>query len=646
MAKSAPTVDASVEPKTVDAAGYVQTKYGIELLGKSESSGVYKARIPDTETGEVIEKELDLHALMRQEIGAQGGSDLGFKFQASSPERPLKEDVGLTFREQLDFANTKTARDKLNYLQKTFGSDNVKFNPDSKQFVVKADDGDWRPAEAGFVASLVGAEKGTIAGGIAGAKLGAAAGLPGVVVGGALGATVGRLAQIKDAELAGLRDEEDYRDLGKELSKEFLVNLAFGAGVPVIGAGLKAGSKVVSGALKRIASFGDSKTIYTISKYLEQTTGTNADDIVRAMKNPEKIAAKHSQLEAWELAGIERGIAAAGPNPVKREATNQLIDLIDKSHKHMMNEFGAFVNRADVRAVTSKAKVSLEKLVPEGSLDDVMTAMKEGLVESADKRTVDLAHNILKGAEKRGGSISFDEAKTIIDKLNQVIDARGGFSAGPNRILPKTTSFLLNLRNNLAHRTAQGVNAVDAKIGKELAENNAKYSSRRAFFDEFGNNFDKKRVDSTFMKFFEERGELLRENVQMLLDGVVKEPSAVVEELALAKTAIETSKWFSKQVTFGSGALGRVAGIATSAITSPRKAPKLAGKLVNFKPLLSLARGAGKLNEWVGKLDQVQRKALLENPALVMQLTRAPLQAMQLEEATFNELRSAIGQEP
>lgn len=263
----------------IDARGYLESAYGLEVVGPGDTAGELEvrpitqeakqevfgdaARVPESAfLGTDIDQtvKIDATGLLNAAAEAEGITDA--EFEISSPDNPISTPaIGLI--DQIKMMKTGKPSEALKLLQDA-GFEEVKFNKDTKQFVVK-NKGVWQSAQSGVLSQLVAESPviaASIAGGVAGSAKGATAGaslgpvgatvggIAGGLVGGLGAATAARITDVSVAKAAGLRDDTDVHSLMEEVGSEFVDNLIFDGGVSAALAAFPAAKAIVKGAGK------------------------------------------------------------------------------------------------------------------------------------------------------------------------------------------------------------------------------------------------------------------------------------------------------------------------------------------------------------------------------------------------------------
>ncbi len=634
------------ERPRIDVAAHLKEAHGLELLSQG-SQGGFIVRGPNPDTGEIEEAEIDVRELLNEDLKDHGSNITKVKPVFSTPERPLVEANALSFVDQMNYHQITKRTDKAKFLQDRFGKDNVKFNKDIGDFVAKDDSGQWKQANSGFLGSIVG-EKEAIAGGILGAELGAKAGaailgaptlgagaLPGAgigaVLGGALGATVGKLTSIKNAQRVGLRTEADGEELAAELGKEFIVSLAGGAATPLLGAGMRAGTKMLATPFKALGKGASPDAQRAIAKVMNGLNGTPEDDIVMAMNKYDTMKKDWEKLGKWDLArqAAKKAGKEAPPNPLDAEMLSETQKAFDIVEKHISNSFNDFFADPMVKGTINRSRVKLQDVFGVEDVGEFFNTMVKDSRTAADER---MWKEMQKQTEKRlgttkAGEVPWKMARELRQSLDAVAKNRGIFQTSGDASA-KAASFLQTMRRNL-HST---LNARNPEVARRFMEMNQKFASKRAILDEgkLAKFTDPRTGKSTFKKMFKGEGDefLDRKFREFISDVPGVAPEKIMSRIAELNAAQNTSKWLRP----GLGGVERLVQISAAPIFSPRMSTALSAR--TFQTL----RAAGRMNEWLARLNSAQRKVLLANPELITELGLTISQAPQIQQNVTDKL--------
>jgi len=143
-----PPITEQTQKNTFRADRFVAENLGGELVSVDSTGSKAIIRQIDPNTGAPRERTFNMGKFLASQNRTVENTNVVW----NTPETPLKEDSALSFSQQNDIQFARTSGDRRKFLQREFGTDNVKLSAD-KQFVVKGEDNIWRRAEVDIVCS-------------------------------------------------------------------------------------------------------------------------------------------------------------------------------------------------------------------------------------------------------------------------------------------------------------------------------------------------------------------------------------------------------------------------------------------------------------------------------------------------------------
>lgn len=553
----------------IDVVGYLKNEHGLETLGKGTKEGT--ARVRDA-AGD--EHEIDVTRMLADE-GADLPSLGGIQF--GSKASPMEQNA-LGFRDQMDFVTAQSSSDKARLLREKFGKDAVAYDADSGRFSVRDSEG-WKVADGGSLAEI-GAERKSIAGALMGGALGSAI-LPGVgtVVGGAVGATAGKALSLLEAEKRGIRTDLDAEEVSKELGKEFILNLAFGAAAEGVVAGAKVGGKLLKKAWQRVSK-GSTEAVQEVIAAVDSTLSkTDMIDSMTNIKNPTEVSHYIDKTKDWVRAGGQ------GENPVIREMVDATQEVVTGVRKHEQGVFGKVVKDLE-------PTMKNEKLDFASGFDAVEQQFKSwNLVDQSGKFVDDAAERVASVTQADASRLK--EVWTRIQALkktsdsgqitgNQYLSMKGVLDdlavqadafAGTGHATPGLARNILSVRAGLEDTFYTSLKAKNPEAASRFFLANQRYAEKMALLEPLakGGADNPQQVAQFVSRFLGEKSGITREGFKALTDGTPYANTDLVNRLFTMRAGINKS---------GLAATGAIGGIRVS--------PRVTA---------SAARGAARLQE-------------------------------------------------
>jgi hypothetical protein len=576
------------------------------------------------------------------------------------------DDSPLGFMEQVHLAYSEKPSEKVNYLAKQFGKDNVRYNSDTGEIAVNKD-GYWHKAQSSGLAEFVGGSAAPMAGAVAGAEVGAAAGtaiLPGIgtaagaVLGAGVGAMIGKAANINDAYRMGLRTEGDAADVAKELGKEFLLGAAGeGAGRAIFAVGAK-GAELVSNAMSKVAKNAVTPAAKEkVVAFVSKTTGVDPVDVSTWLDHAPEVKTYQQKELAWEQS------TRMGTSPVRKEMAQTATESIDSAKKAMYSQFDQGFK--EFKPILEKGKTDISPVVGDmldqfgelglvnptnGSWMETGERSISSVVSPTTINKLKQAHGIVERAAKDGAQVSLKDARTLVQNFDEMAEAmsslKGDFVSSPAQ------RQIFMIRDNIENSLINGLKQVDEKAATRYVEMNTTFSQQRQLLDEaisMGAS-NPKSVDKFVEKMINGKGGSEQGILYSLINSTSKNADDVITKLRQMRAGINTTNIFSKSSQGnipGSSALigsigggipgaivGGAAGLATS---SPRYTAPMAAQ--TFQALKGMATGVS----WMNSLPVKQRSLLLQNPKAMSTLFQTMEHAIVGPDQVKNEMLNTVG---
>jgi hypothetical protein len=640
-----------------DVGAFAREQLGGEISAYDNINGMAKVKVFDEKTQEEVERDFDFGSMVKEQFGKELNQ---WKPVVNSPESALQEN-GLDFAERSTMASLSRPSDKVAFLKKKYGEDNVAVTPQGlrvKQSNV------WKVAEEGAlgefgkdIPSLVA----TTAGAAKGASLGAAAGTfvapgPGTLVGGLVGGAVGaglaalvtKGVQDKTLEVAGIKTEEDADHALKEMGK---------AGIEAAGWQLALGS---AGKLASAAWRGPGGRI--MAGALEKITGTPADDFLVTFGLDD--AAKHvSKSLALDKAAAERALKEGtfqGILPSQRKLAITAQRSLDKMHQAASADYGSMIDDLAGQGVLTKAAAQVDDVAESFSkgLKDVglvdetgrwikaKEAARRGIpqevFDSKSQAKLESMYNNL-WANSKGRKMSFEQLTKLRKNVDEILRASNVF-ANPDAMTPKARNMALSFRAQLRAKEVQSLAGHSVKLQGKVIDAAEYYNSGLRKYSKFIDAYDniaippKAQINDVIKgvnKVFKENSIEARMLQQSYKDAATytgRGAEQAVKELRIAKAASNLSDLY------------------VGSIVSPKSA--VTKGTVGTNKLLSgqskILAGPAHVVNYLTSITPEEQLMLLRNPQLVRTLWDAPAQAeenaAQFQDDLFNQAQQQIGQ--
>jgi hypothetical protein len=409
---------AEAAKKTFDVDGFLKGELGMELVGKGDKPGTIKVKTrltPELNSkivagqgfsdGSYYYSDFDLNGFMKDEAGVDLTTQA--KVQFNTPETAIK-DAPMNFMDRMLFDVARSPKDKVSFLIKRFGRENIAMNPETGDLFVKKDDMWFDPSKTGL-AGAIGSDGDVTLGAIGGAALGGAAagsvvgpggtalGALAVATSAALGAGVGaivaRLGTWQGAYQAGIRTEEDISQINDELAREFIFAAAGeGAGAALVKGGRAALRGTANATAKLSEKLGGPEAIENFSRLLNQWNGLDPQINKRILENPHGVS-KH-QIRQIEWNNLPTTKQANVANPLVEEQIELLTSTAERMKQQHFKRFGDGMK--ELRPVLERTKIDVDPYFKQ-----VESQLQElGLLDANGKWVDKVARDMSEGQQK------------------------------------------------------------------------------------------------------------------------------------------------------------------------------------------------------------------------------------------------------
>lgn len=586
----------------------------------------------------------------------------------STPELPIGDTaVGFSTALKLKFA--KTAQDKYKILEQEFGKENINLNPQGG-ITLKGIDGQWKTADTGYLADIY-AESPVIAASIAGAipvakggaalggalagPLGAAAGgLLGGALGGAAAAAAAKWTQLKSAQMAGVRSEEDLMAWESEVGKEFSQAALWGIGVPVAGKVLGAGAKVAGRAFNAISTKEGLANLAT-----KLNPGTQLQDWITSFRsfedktkvlNKMKEVIEHKQIISRTPVGSVDSVTGKVAKSID-PASEEIVEIVDQSMKSFKkmaeSQFDEAMNALSPAFKNTKVSITEEfanfqaALASLGLVDDTgkfLTKVQSHQLEKIESVFGAKSRNIMKttyellqkGMEKgKNNSLSFEEARSIRRSIDNILEDSGFFKGGDLAVDNGARRLLKTINGKLSSKLGTSLESIprDQWISYKgqkvdpatlFRSANTRYSAFRDSYDDFAltSRFggDVNQTINTVNRMIGENGAGLEASFGKMAESVGGNGPAILTKLQQLRAARELSKPYDSQNGIGGVIKGTLFG-------GPRDQVQSIGNWINKEPVkpqsVLRVKAAAMLTDTLQRLPSRERLNFLSNPQLL-----------------------------
>jgi hypothetical protein len=609
--------------------------------------------------GTSYEANIDAKKFLAESYASRGEKvDLN-TLPTTSPETPVK-DSGLSFLQQIQFAESKTTKDKLNFLSQEFGSDNVKYSAADRVFRVRKDDGNWYVGDMSDGFKAVGADLLSqtlpIAASIKGGAMGAAAAAPvspvagpfaplvvagGAILGAGVGAMVGKAANIGIAHSMGIRTEADAEAISNELGKEFL----YGAAGETAGIALKMTPRLLAKTTEKIKGNllgprAKQNLAQTLSSFNKLEV---ADNLMMIEKGREVLPHQEKYLKWLDTPEASRGV-----NPVYDEMKNIVQTSVEKAKKGIYKEYGDALE--PIKPLLKHTKLSNDTIFAnrKAMMDIVNVYNDAGLIDTTTKEFLpkvdtELAKvisnssrnklkevlNIAKKATRDENTL--EDLAVFIRNVDEVLEV--GRPGSRFEIVDEARKRIVQVRSTLENLLEDNLRKVNPRRAEDYVALRKKYAAQRNYLDNVLGKVDDDKIQKTMQMLASEDGnqEFKQALRSTLKDGGVN-ADQVFNELALRRTAINTAPLYSST----SSGMGSLFEKVFTPVTSPRVSSKMAAKL-SPKGLVDLQAKA-KASNLLKTLSSDDKVRLFNNPDLYRSFMQPLVQSADLYEQQEQEL--------
>lgn len=629
----------------------VQDQLNAELVDVDQEAGTATLRTFN-KFNEPVDQQVDYRA-MKADLEQR----LGTPLELTEADAPLK-DSGLSFIQQFAMAESKTFKDKMNFLKGEIGADNVRFNKETGEFSVWKD-GVWKRGELsegfkGTVAELVGQTGLPIAGSIKGAAMGATAGAPlgpvGAaalgVLGAGLGAAVGKLTSIGIAHASGVRTEADAEEISKELGKEFIYGLA-GEAIPAV---LRGSASLFAKAVNKLRPqlTSDASKSF-VAETMSQFNKNSVSDNRTILEYPLDVLKHQNTTINWS----DTGAATLKPNPVTVEMTNILKDTVKKVEQARYNEFGGVLDdiSEELRSTALDAKMLKQNTLPFfrdlgviGANGEWLAAADRDLAVSFKPGTISLLkrmYDAIGGAARHGEGILGKEATGVLtlnqgERLLRAVDELGESTLASD-VSKLGKKQVAQIRTEIANWLESGVAKVDEEAGAKYSAIRKKYHVSQEWLDTIKPQLEPSRIQNTVQTLIDrDNGMMLREDFKSLLKDVGINADEVIKQLQVRNAGINSAPmWIPNSTASGLGNLAEKTVMAP--LTSPRWSTRFAAKLSPGS--LADLTAKGNAADMVSKMAPQERMYLLRNPEVLKTIPQTISQARLIHDQRSQELK-------
>lgn len=612
---------------------------GAKFAGKGEKPGTIKLIVPEGVKDPVTgvykpDIEVDLNAMLKED----GVDPSQLDIQYNTKDTAI-DDSPLGFVDRIKYEVARTPVNKAKFLKDKYGSESIKFDPNSSSFkVIK--DGVWHNADKTGIAGFLGGEgdviAGSVAGGKAGASVGALAGPAGAVAGGLIGSGVGavvaRLGTMEAAKAAGLRSEQDAKEVMRELGKEAILAM----GGEAVGLGLKAGTKLLSSSVRGIASKATSPLAKREAAYtMEAATGVPFVDNMTWLDHPSEVGNLQQKVINWEAAGTQ------GINPVKKEMADAVQEAVEMSKADMYKKYNSTLE--PLKPITKELDVDIQPVINDlqaqykdmGLIDHNNEWIPKGEAElqkvvnpTSVKRLRETYDIIKRGAKKAedvraisdearaaGLPLSFDDTRTLIKNMDEILEAAGQYNMGPVEITTPAKARIVGIRANLNNQLISSLEKKNPEAAALYKKMNSDFSKRREWIDDVASGIKDEKIDSTMKRLLGPDGDRSRELMSEVLRDTGIDAEQFMNKLYQGRAALNSTKLYK------SAGVGNIVG-GQMRLTSPQRTTPLVAKTFNA------LKGMSEATNFIGALPKDQRVDLLRSPDMMRAIRQITVQAI------------------
>lgn len=527
-----------------------------------------------------------------------------------------------------------------------------------------------------------------ITGGVA-SPITAAIGVGATALGAGVGAAMARLGTFAAAKQAGIRTEEDASEIMAELGKEGLLAMAGEVAVPIVKLGAKATAKVLGDSVRKIAKSVTTPRRQREAAYtMEAATSVPFVDNMTWIENPTAVETFQKEIIDWEAQ-----TGGKGYNPVKKRMAEEVQDAVSTVRKNMDSEFRqadeafrptlqklkvdvspvhndvvSMVNDLDaeisnIADASSRRHVKRVTDIIKKAVRDEPVSVKQAssnlATEVVEKTSVDMYGTIVSskvpettaknavGANSpsmvvdwaTGGqksklktTLSFNEARTLVSNLDDILEAAGQYNIGPQEITTRAKGQILGLRRKLNDIMIGAIEKESPEVAAKYRAMNSKYAARREWIDDVAISTRDEKIDATVKKLLGPDGGKSVDNAVSALNDSGLNGQKFVDRLFQQRAALNSSKLY-RQPTMGHVVLGALR------LTSPQRTTPITSKA--FVKIKNLSEGVNYLKT----LPKEQREAFLQNPDAQRALRQIVLRTIDAESNLPDQLLdSAIQQ--
>lgn len=601
---------------------------------------------------QIATKKFNVAELMKDVAAQEGIDPAQLQVKVSDENVPLKQSA-LNFVDGFKFANTRTDRDKAMFLAEQFGQENVRKNQNGEWIVKQGDD--WKKADSSFVSEMAAespAIAGSIAGGKAGAAIGTTLGPKGTLVGGAIGAgiggAIGKLASLKAAEQAGLRTEDDAKQVLKEMGTEFLFGMAGEAALPAARVTADFVSAKLGNSMAKIAKNATTPAAKeNIAAIVGSLNGVPKQDLMTYMDAPDQVTDYLKRAVKWSQEGAE------GPNPLLVEMGDMVQTAVEKARTNINNSYKMEMAKFEpaVKGVKIKLGQALGETVDQfrslGLVDESGTWLKEAeknIAEIADRKSVNQlkqAYGIVRKAVVNGDALPEKDVRTLISNVDDILEVAGAYNAklGEQTISSSGVAQLTQLRSRLKNTYLNGIKSVSPDAAKAYEALTTKYSAARGWLDEMLPGTADAKVTNTIRKIVDSDIATSEAFANVLNEAGIN-TKLFMKGLKQRRAAISASDMVSNRTVYTASnavrdpALGGVFAIGSM----PRTSSKLTAN--TFNSLKTIADGM----QFVNKLTPEQKAQLVRQPDLMRMFSQTITRSLQQQEQAKEELLAPLKQ--
>jgi hypothetical protein len=658
---------------------------GISKVLGVDSPGIVRVEAPKEGGQGTEEVQLDVNDLLKR----SGADPSKLELQYSSPEKPVLES-NLSFGDKVDLSKIDSLKDRAKYLTTMFGADNVRYSPQHKEFVVQKD-GIWALAKDNtwnnFFSDMAGRQADSLlasgALGAAGAAAGSIVPVVGTVVGGMLGAgvgaVIGKMATIEQAKNLGLRTDDDFHAMKKELVSDF-----------ILGAAGEAAGKAVTSAIGKIASAAAPEAKEMWANILSMGYNLVKDDSRQWLNNWREVAGFQKQALDHEVALAAN--KTDRPSPLLEKAGDLFQSYYDRVRAATVGEEGFFKKfmgenqdnldkmRIDGQGVYNSAKQYLQglNLIDDGGRWVASPNKATGfepralsLIKRTWSQIVDATGGDLKelpkgapeglldlGGRTPGKQMTFEEARVLRKSVDALIDS-GNLFGSANQISGEGAVPIQQLRVQISNAMQESASKIDPEFGKNLSEMNARYHSLRQNLDVLSPAVDKAQRGTVMQRIFDpSKNDPMADAFFKTADamGDSQYASELARQIKNIRAGMNTTAMFSENGGGAYQAAKRLLTVApgTSTFLQPRKAVPFLAKALDFagnpanflnaaakSPEMNTAQFVGlKALAGIAQVGQTVGKPLMNNPEALGRLIQMYGETQQ----TYQGTRDAINQ--